>query len=91
MLPAITLSAISLDSNSRYQTSVIIDTRLSAYGTLPVDALDGSTVLSTGDYHPSRDGRINDLDSGALSTAEYERALLPGAAIGRPFPPTAFM
>ncbi|WP_275006828.1 hypothetical protein [Promicromonospora iranensis] len=48
-------------------------------------------MLSTGDYHPSRDGRINDLDSGALSTAEYERALLPGAAIGRPFPPTAFM
>jgi predicted dinucleotide-binding enzyme len=64
---------------------VVLAVPLSAYGSLPVDALDGTAVLSTGNYYPSRDGRIEELDSLALSTAEYERALLPGAVIVKAF------
>jgi predicted dinucleotide-binding enzyme len=64
---------------------VVLAVPLSAYGALPVDALDGKTVLSTGNYYPSRDGRIEDLDSGTLSTAEHEQALLPGAVLVKAF------
>lgn len=64
---------------------VVLAVPLSAYGALPIDALDGTTVLSTGNYYPSRDGRIEDLDSATLSTAEHEQALLPGAVIVKAF------
>ncbi|WP_454853837.1 NADPH-dependent F420 reductase [Promicromonospora soli] len=64
---------------------VVLAVPLSAYDTLPVDALDGTTVLSTGNYYPSRDGRIEDLDAVVTTTAEYEQALLPGAVIVKAF------
>ncbi|MEK8225965.1 NAD(P)-binding domain-containing protein [Oerskovia sp. M15] len=43
---------------------VVLAVPLSAYDALSVGALDGKIVLSTGNYYPSRDGRIEDLDSG---------------------------
>ncbi|OKI23780.1 NADP oxidoreductase [Nocardiopsis sp. TSRI0078] len=58
---------------------------LSAYGTLPLELLSGRAVLSTGNYYPSRDGRIAELDSLDLTTAEYETKLLPGAVIVKAF------
>lgn len=58
---------------------------LSAYESLPLEALSGRTVLSTGNYYPSRDGRIPELDSLDLTTAEYETKLLPGAVIVKAF------
>jgi predicted dinucleotide-binding enzyme len=64
---------------------VVLAVPLSAYDALPVEELDGKTVLSTGNYYPSRDGRIQDLDSGAVTTAEYEQTLLPGAVITKAF------
>lgn len=64
---------------------VVLAVPLSAYGALPADALDGTTVLSTGNYYPSRDGRIEELDSRTLTTAEHEQALLPGTVIVKAF------
>ncbi|MDF2846908.1 MAG: oxidoreductase [Oerskovia sp.] len=64
---------------------VVLAVPLSAYAALPVDALDGKVVLSTGNYYPFRDGRIEDLDSGAMTTAEYEQSLLPGVLIVKAF------
>lgn len=58
---------------------------LGAYTDLPIDALSGRKVLSTGNYYPSRDGRIAQLDSRELTTAEYEQTLLPGAQIVKAF------
>lgn len=63
----------------------ILAVPLSAYGSLPLEALSGRTVLSTGNYYPSRDGRIAELDSLDLTTAEYEAKLLPGAVIVKAF------
>ncbi|WP_193103556.1 NADPH-dependent F420 reductase [Brachybacterium sp. FME24] len=63
----------------------ILAVPLSAYGSLPLEALSGRTVLSTGNYYPSRDGRIAELDSLDLTTAEYETKLLPGAVIVKAF------
>lgn len=63
----------------------ILAVPLSAYEALPVEALAGRTVLSTGNYYPSRDGRIAALDSHEFTTAEYESTLLPGATIVKAF------
>lgn len=63
----------------------ILAVPLSAYGSLPFELLAGRTVLSTGNYYPSRDGRIAELDSLSLTTAEYETKLLPGAVIVKAF------
>ncbi|RUR03534.1 NADP oxidoreductase [Labedella endophytica] len=58
---------------------------LVAYPELPADALVGRTILSTGNYYPSRDGRIAQLDSLETTTAEYEQGLLPGTRIVKAF------
>lgn len=58
---------------------------LVAYPDLPADALAGRTILSTGNYYPSRDGRIARLDSLESTTAEYEQSLLPGTQIVKAF------
>ncbi|MCS6550000.1 NAD(P)-binding domain-containing protein [Curtobacterium flaccumfaciens pv. flaccumfaciens] len=46
---------------------------LTAYPALApdLDAFAGRTVLSTGNYYPGRDGRIEELDTFATTTAEY--------------------
>ncbi|MCS6577429.1 NADPH-dependent F420 reductase [Curtobacterium poinsettiae] len=42
-------------------------------------------MLSTGNYYPGRDGRIEQLDTLATTTAEYEQTLLPGTRIVKAF------
>lgn len=64
---------------------VVLAIPLSAYADLPTDAFRGATVLSTGNYYPSRDGRIDELDSLAITTAEYEKQLLPDTLIVKAF------
>ena len=58
---------------------------LAAYPKLPQATFTGRTVLSTGNYYPHRDGRIEQLDTLATTTAEYEQALLPEARIVKAF------
>ena len=60
---------------------------LTAYPALApdLDAFAGRTVLSTGNYYPGRDGRIEQLDTLATTTAEYEQTLLPGTRIVKAF------
>jgi predicted dinucleotide-binding enzyme len=58
---------------------------LAAYPDLPADAFAGRTILSTGNYYPHRDGRIEPLDSLASTTAEYEQELLPGTVVVKAF------
>lgn len=58
---------------------------LGAYPALPVDAFAGKTILSTGNYYPHRDGRIEQLDALTTTTAEYEQELLPGTTVVKAF------
>ena len=58
---------------------------LAAYPDLPVDAFAGKTILSTGNYYPHRDGRIEQLDTLESTTAEYEQALLPDTFVVKVF------
>lgn len=64
---------------------VVLAVPLAAYGDLPAASLEGRTVLSTGNYYPSRDGRIEQLDSLRLTTAELEQELLPGTRLVKAF------
>ena len=75
----------TVDEAARYGDLTILAIPLSAYESLPAEALSGRTVLSTGNYYPSRDGRITVLDSLDLATAEYEATLLPGAETVKAF------
>lgn len=58
---------------------------LGAYPNLPQEVFAGKTILSTGNYYPHRDGRIEQLDTLAITTAEYEQALLPDTRIVKAF------
>ena len=58
---------------------------LAAYPDLPVDAFAGKTILSTGNYYPHREGRIQQLDTLESTTAEYEQALLPDTLVVKVF------
>lgn len=63
----------------------ILSVPLTAYMNLPEGLFEGKTVLSTGNYYPSRDGRIAVLDTLEMTTAEYEKSLLPGARVVKVF------
>lgn len=58
---------------------------LLAYRDLPVSALRGRTIVSTGNYYPYRDGRITALDTLELTTAQYEQSLLPESLVTKAF------
>ncbi len=64
---------------------VLVSTPLTAYPSLPAAALDGKTVLDTGNYYPQRDGRIAPLDSGELTGSEYLARHLHGAQVVKVF------
>ncbi|WP_208636857.1 hypothetical protein [Streptomyces swartbergensis] len=42
-------------------------------------------MLDTGNYDPSRDGRIAELDSEEVTTTELAQRLLPGALLVKAF------
>lgn len=50
-----------------------------------MDAFAGRTVLSTGNYYPHREGRIQQLDTLEGRTAEYEQARLPDTLVVKAF------
>lgn len=70
---------------ARFGELVVLAVPLGAYAALPVDALRGRPVLSTGNYYPYRDGRLEMLDSLSVTTAEYEQSLLPESRIVKAF------
>ncbi|MGF6824559.1 putative dinucleotide-binding enzyme [Microbacterium sp. ZKA21] len=64
---------------------LVLAVPLGAYSGLPTAALSGRTILSTGNYYPYREGRIDVLDTLELATAEYEQSLLPESRIVKVF------
>lgn len=70
---------------AEFGATAVLSVPLTAYPNLPKGLLDGKTILSTGNYYPSRDGRISELDTLEMTTAEYEQSLLPGAHLVKAF------
>ncbi|WP_086663451.1 NADPH-dependent F420 reductase [Lentzea kentuckyensis] len=64
---------------------VMVSVPLAAYRQLPVAALAGKVVLDTMNYYPFRDGRIEVLDSGTLTTTELVQEHLAGAKLVKAF------
>lgn len=65
--------------------AVLLSIPLSAYRGLPEGLLSGRTVLDTGNYYPSREGRIPELDAGQYTQLQLAQKLLPGAALVKAF------
>lgn len=78
-------AAGTVDAAARFGELTVLAVPLMAYDALPLDALRGRYILSTGNYYPHRDGRIETLDSLQLATAELEQSLLPGTTVVKAF------
>lgn len=64
---------------------VLLSIPATAYTALPQGLLAGKAVLDTGNYYPSRDGRIPELDSGKYNQLELDQIHLPGASLVKAF------
>ncbi|MDX3383293.1 NAD(P)-binding domain-containing protein [Streptomyces niveiscabiei] len=64
---------------------VVATVPLYAYDKLPVDALDGKTVLDTLNYYPARDGQLPELDANDLTSSALVQRQLPGSRVVKVF------
>jgi predicted dinucleotide-binding enzyme len=64
---------------------VVVSVPLAALRELPVAALAGKVVLDTMNYYPFRDGHIEVLDSGEITTSELVQEHLAGAKLVKAF------
>jgi predicted dinucleotide-binding enzyme len=78
-------TAGTIDEIARSGETVLLSVPTSAYAKLPEGLLSGKTVLDTGNYYPSRDGRIPELDSGQYTQLELVQQTLPGAVLVKAF------
>ena len=78
-------TAGTIEDAARGGATVLLSIPMSAYGNLPERLLSGKTVLDTGNYYPSRDGRIPELDSGQYTQLQLAQKLLPGAVLVKAF------
>lgn len=78
-------SAATVETTATFGDLTVLAIPLTAYASLPQEALAGRTILSTGNYYPHRDDRIEALDSLELTTAELEQSWLPGTTVVKAF------
>lgn len=64
---------------------VVVSIPLAAYRSLPAAALAGKVVLDTINYYPFRDGRVEALDAGEITTSELVQEHLAGAKLVKAF------
>ncbi|MFK4103771.1 NADPH-dependent F420 reductase [Streptomyces sp. NPDC019531] len=64
---------------------VVAAVPLKAYDLLPAADLAGRTVIDAMVYHPARDGRIAELDSGELTSSALVQRHLAGAKVVKTF------
>jgi len=64
---------------------VLLAIPLKAYHTVPVAQLEGKTVLDATNYHPERDGHIDELDRDEITTSELLARHLPKSTIVKAF------
>lgn len=63
----------------------VVTVPLHAVDKLPAAALAGKIVLDTNNYYFERDGRIEALDKGEITTSELVQRSLPGAKVAKAF------
>jgi 8-hydroxy-5-deazaflavin:NADPH oxidoreductase len=64
---------------------VLVSIPVKAFSEVPVKPLAGKPVLDTGNYYPQRDGHIEKLDTGALTSSGLLQRYLPDAHVVKVF------
>jgi predicted dinucleotide-binding enzyme len=64
---------------------VVVSVPVKAFAEIPAKPLAGKPVLDTGNYYPQRDGQIEELDTGALTSSGLLQRYLPGAYVVKVF------
>ena len=64
---------------------VVVAVPVKAIADVPAALLAGKPVLDTGNYYPQRDGQIEVLDNGALTSSGLLQSYLPGAHVVKVF------
>jgi 8-hydroxy-5-deazaflavin:NADPH oxidoreductase len=64
---------------------VVVSVPVKAFGDIPVKPLAGKPVMDTGNYYPQRDGHIEELDTGALTSSGLLQRYLPDAQVVKVF------
>ncbi|POH60319.1 NADPH-dependent F420 reductase [Arthrobacter glacialis] len=80
--PFATAGTIEQSAN---QDLVVLSIPLAAHPSIPVELLQGKTVLDTSNYYPSRDGRIAELDDHSLTTSELIQQRFQGVHLVKAF------
>ncbi len=64
---------------------VVVSIPVKAFAEIPAKPLAGKVVLDTGNYYPQRDGQIEELDTGALTSSGLLQRDLPEAHVVKVF------
>ena len=64
---------------------VVVAIPVKAIADVPATPLSGKPVLDAGNYYPQRDGQIEVLDNGALTSSGLLQSYLPGAHVVKVF------
>jgi hypothetical protein len=64
---------------------VVVSVPVKAFAEIPAKPLAGKLVLDTGNYYPQRDGQVEELDTGALTSSGLLQRDLPDAQVVKVF------
>jgi 8-hydroxy-5-deazaflavin:NADPH oxidoreductase len=64
---------------------VVVSVPVKAFAEIPAKPLAGKPVLDTGNYYPQRDGQLEELDTGALTSSGLLQRYLPDAHVVKVF------
>ena len=77
--------AATVEGAARFGEIVLVAIPLKAFETLPVAAFRNKIVIDAGNYYPERDGRINGLETGEITSSEMVQAHLENARVVKGF------
>jgi predicted dinucleotide-binding enzyme len=77
--------AMTVDDAARFGDIVVLAIPFKDYRAIPADAVRGKVVIDAMNYYPSRDGRLEELDSGWTTSSEIVRKHLGGAIVVKAF------
>jgi predicted dinucleotide-binding enzyme len=77
--------AATIEEAARFGEVVLVAVPFGKYKELPADAFHGKVVIDAGNYYPSRDGQIPELDRGETTSSELMSAHLKGARLVKAF------
>lgn len=77
--------AATVEEAAAFGDVVLVAIPLGKYRELPADAFGNRVVIDAGNYYPDRDGRIEELDSGRMTSSELVLAHLRGARLVKGF------